>query len=179
MYTIELANEQSELDIDEPRIHEVVTYVLTEEQVVSAEISVAIVDNPTMRALNVRHLEHDYDTDVLSFLLEIEQASTGAEPDAGTCRGRGKRIEGELIVSGDMAIEMAKKYRWNPHDELVLYVVHGLLHLVGFDDLTESEKQRMRARERQLLEHWGLEPRYDDAEPLGRSCDSSITGEDE
>ncbi|MDA1015956.1 MAG: rRNA maturation RNase YbeY [Planctomycetota bacterium] len=178
-YTIELANEQDSLDIDEARIREVAAHVLNEEHVATAEISIAIVDNPTMRALNVQHLAHDYDTDVLSFLLECEQESAGSDPDADTCRGRGKRIEGELIVSGEMAIEMAKKYRWNPHDELVLYVVHGLLHLVGFDDLTESEKRQMRSRERQLLKHWGLTPRYDDDAPPGQPQDSTITGDDE
>lgn len=164
MYEVELADQQDSLAIDEQRIREVVSRVLQEEGVAAAEISVAIVDNPTMRELNKQYLQHDYDTDVLSFLLSCE----GGDEDSDALpvgRGRGKTIDGQLIVSSDMAIDMAKQYRWEPHDELVLYVVHGLLHLVGFDDLSASEKTLMRSRERQLLNLWDLSPHYDEDSP--------------
>lgn len=174
MYEVELADQQDSLEIDEERIREVVSRVLQEEEVAGAEISVAIVDNPTMRELNKQYLQHDYDTDVLSFLLSSE-GGDDSEP-LPTLRGRGKTIDGQLIVSSDMAIDMAKRYRWKSHDELILYIVHGLLHLVGFDDLTTPEKTLMRSRERQLLNLWDLSPHYDEdsqATPSSPDADQS------
>ncbi len=177
MFEVELADQQESLEIDEQRIREVVERVLEEEEVVGAEISVAVVDNPTMRELNKQYLDHDYDTDVLSFLLSCEGEDEEAPQVATVGRGKGKRIDGELIVSSDMAIEMAEKYRWNAHDELVLYIVHGLLHLVGFDDLTAPEKTIMRSRERQLLNLWNLSPHYDeDSDPSAEPPSNEATG---
>src|SRR5688572_30325651 len=105
MYQIEIANEQASLVIDEEYFHKVATTVLEAEQVREATISLAIVDDATLRQLNVRHLEHDYDTDVLSFLLECECDEDGESETVP--RGRGKRIEGEVIASADMAANIA------------------------------------------------------------------------
>lgn len=58
---------------------------------------------------------------------------------------------------------MAAKYRWRPLDEVTLYVVHGLLHLCGYDDMTRKEQASMQQREREVLADWGLSPHY--AEP--------------
>ena len=159
-YTIEIANEQSEFDIDEDQICGAITYTLEQEAVVAADISVALIDNEHIHELNRRYLSHDYATDVLSFLLEeTVPETTRAE---GEPRGAGKSIEGELIVSTEMAAQVAQEYRWSPQDELLLYIVHGLLHLCGYDDLSESEKRIMRQREREVLSHWNLTPHYQD-----------------
>ncbi|MGE3314752.1 MAG: rRNA maturation RNase YbeY [Planctomycetaceae bacterium] len=156
MYEIEIANEQASLTIDEDRIRRVAETVLEAEQIDRAVISIAIVDDATLRQLNVRHLNHDYDTDVLSFLLESESADVDSSDDPAAPRGRGLRIEGEVIASADMACRMAVEYQWRPIDELTLYVVHGLLHLAGYDDLTDSERDIMRRREREILSQLGL-----------------------
>lgn len=157
MYEIEIANEQASLVIDDEQLRNVAKVVLEAEEIESAVISIAIVDDATLRQLNVRHLNHDYDTDVLSFLLECESTDDSAD-DHSAPRGRGKRIEGEVIASADMAARMAIEYKWRPNDELILYVVHGLLHLAGYDDLTDAEREIMRAREREILTRLGLTP---------------------
>lgn len=153
MLTLEISNQQSSLEIKEDRIREVLTHLLEQEQVVAAEISLALVDNPTLRELNVQYLGHDYDTDVLSFLLEETQVG---EPDPEK-RGAGKQIEGELIISTEMACNIAKEYNWPAESELLLYIVHGTLHLLGYDDLTEEEIPLMRQREREILSLSGIE----------------------
>ncbi len=155
-YLIEFANQQQSFAlIDEKRLREIMQRVLTEEKVVAAEISIALVDHAEMRALNKQYLNHDYNTDVLSFLLECHQVE-----DSSSLRGCGKQIEGQLIVCTEMAIESAATFHWKPEDELTLYLVHGLLHLLGYDDLSETEQQLMRKREQQLLGIWNLEPHY-------------------
>ncbi len=168
MYFIDVSDSQSVLSLEEVFLREVVEQTLEAEQVLSAEISLAIVDNPMIRELNIRYLEHDYDTDVLSFLFDSEggdeQEARAAERAGleGRPRGAGKRIEGELIVSAEMANDQAQEFAWNPRDELVLYIVHGLLHLTGYDDQSPTEKRIMRRREREILAIWGLTPHYAD-----------------
>ena len=156
---VEIANSQSLLDIDEGLLREVVERTLSAERVAQATISIALVDNPTLRELNRRHLDHDYDTDVLSFLLECER-DEGDDAAAVVPRGSGKRLEGEVVLSVEMAAQTAPNFGWSTQDEVVLYLVHGLLHLVGYCDLSDAEKQVMRERERDILKMWGLTPHY-------------------
>lgn len=156
MYEIAISNEQDQLELSPEWLREVVQQTLTMEQVRAASISVAVVDNATIWRLNRRHLQHDYPTDVLSFLLD----SDPEQPTPSGLRGAGRSLEGEVIVSAEMALQMAAQYHWRGADELCLYLVHGLLHLCGYDDLTLAEQLIMRARERDVLRHWNLIPHY-------------------
>ena len=116
--------------------------VLVDAGLERAQLSLAVVDDPTMHDLNRQHLEHDYPTDVLSFLLESAENS----------------IEGEVIVSIDTAIREASAYGWEPASELLLYVIHGTLHLVGYGDKDEESRHEMRQAEMRQLEKFGLTP---------------------
>lgn len=162
MYDIQINNEQSQLSLSDAFLQQIVSHVLATEQVRSAEISVAVVDNPTIWRLNRRHLKHDYPTDVLSFLLDCEPEFAGPDALAATGRAAGKTLSGEVIVSAEMACNMAREYHWRTEDELCLYLVHGLLHICGYDDLTPDEQAIMRQRERAILQHWNLVPHYAD-----------------
>ena len=71
-------------------------------------------------------------------------------------------VQGEIIVSGQTAVRSAAEYGWSAADELLLYVVHGCLHLVGYDDGTPQARAEMRARERHYLADFGLQPRYEE-----------------
>ena len=157
MYNIDIINQQTHVALDEDFLREMAERTLAEEGVAAAHISVAIVDNATIHDLNRRYLEHDFETDVLSFLLESSPEQSFA-PGAPGPRGAGRRIEGEIILSGEMAVQRAGEFLWSPHDETVLYLVHGLLHLVGYDDLTEVEQRVMREREGAILSLWNLKP---------------------
>lgn len=159
MYDIAITNEQALLDVDEEQIRAVASRVLAAEEIHGATVSIAIVDDASLRELNRRHLNHDYDTDVLSFLLECEWEGDPTGSATSAPLGRGKRIEGEVIASAEMAIKRAAEFHWRPIDELTLYVVHGLLHLAGYDDLTDDEREIMRSRERAILESLHLTPR--------------------
>jgi probable rRNA maturation factor len=75
-------------------------------------------------------------------------------------RAAGAAIEGEIIASAEMAATMAGDGKWSAEAELILYVVHGLLHICGYDDLTPEEKCIMRARERAILSKLGLTAIY-------------------
>lgn len=146
MITIDVANQQSVLPVDEDLLRRAVEMVLGDESISVAQISVAVVDDPTIHRLNVEYLNHDYATDVLSFLLERSDTE----------------LEGEIIVSADTALQTASQFDWSASDELLLYVIHGALHLVGWDDQTPAERVQMQERERTYLARFGLEPSYED-----------------
>jgi probable rRNA maturation factor len=145
MHRIDLANEQDHLELDESRLRAAVERVLAGESVPKATVSLAIVDDPTIRELNRIYLGHDESTDVLSFAL-----GSGS----GDC-------DGEVIVSADTAAAAAGRFGWSAADELLLYVVHGTLHLVGYDDTNAAAQAKMRAKEQVYLAEFGLHPRYD------------------
>ena len=157
MYEVEITDSQEFVSLEEAFLREVVSRTLACEQVSAARISIAVVDNAAIRDLNRRFLDHDFATDVLSFPFECDDP---AEPGETLSRGSGKRLEGEVVVSSEMACHKAAEFYWRPQDELVLYLVHGLLHLVGYDDSTDSERSLMRSRERAILQFWQLTPRY-------------------
>jgi probable rRNA maturation factor len=132
---------------------------------------VALVDDPAIHDINRQYLGHDYPTDVISFLLECEPAeedSAAGKPP--TLRGNGKRLDGELIISTETAIQEAKNYGWSPREELVLYLIHGLLHLVGYDDLSSTEQSVMRARERAMLALFQITPPQQPADHAGEQA---------
>jgi probable rRNA maturation factor len=144
MIEIHVSDEQTALDSDPERLQATVERILRDAGLREAEVSLAIVDDPTIHQLNRQFLEHDYPTDVLSFLLERSA----------------ERLEGEVIASADTAIRAAAEFGWAPADELLLYVIHGTLHLVGYDDLAPGPLAEMREQERVYLQHFGLKPRY-------------------
>jgi probable rRNA maturation factor len=129
---------------DRARMREAINAALALGGVKEGRVNVLVVDDPTIHEMNRRHLNHDYPTDVLSFLMEE----------------RGRSIEGDIVASIDTAERMAPQYGWSAQDELLLYVVHGSLHLVGFDDLDPKSQSEMRDAERKVLGQFGLTVRH-------------------
>jgi probable rRNA maturation factor len=139
------------------RLKAVVLAVLEDERVVSAELSIAIVSDDEIHRVNREHLDHDFPTDVISFLYSAEREST-PKGQGPARRGAGLTLEGEIVVSDETARREAPKHGWPADSELELYLVHGLLHLCGYDDLTPAEKRIMRRRERELISLLGKSP---------------------
>lgn len=135
-----LVNNEIGFPLDETSLKELVGLILADHGFQQGEVSLAIVSDPTIHALNRRHLQHDYPTDVLSFVLEMTE----------------DRLEGEVIVSGETASRLAASYGWSAEAELMLYLVHGCLHLVGFDDQSEPDRESMRRQEMRYLGSAGM-----------------------
>jgi probable rRNA maturation factor len=132
---IEIANRQRALPVDRRILRRAVRAILADEGVAEAEISLAIVDDRAIHELHRQFLGQDEPTDVLSFVLERSEG----------------RLEGEVIASADTAQSAAARYGNSPADELLLYVIHGTLHLVGYRDDDRRARAAMRARERRYL----------------------------
>ncbi|WP_165224320.1 rRNA maturation RNase YbeY [Aquisphaera insulae] len=138
---VDISNTQRFLGVDAGRLAELARAVLRGEGVSEASISIALVDDATIHRINRQHLDHDWPTDVISFVL-----SEPADPG----------LVGELVISAEMARSTAAELSEDPDSELELYVVHGLLHLCGYDDTSDGPAAAMRERQRDILERHGL-----------------------
>jgi len=136
MIRTSIASPQELVPLPFAQLREVSRVVLEGEGVKEAKISLAFVDNTTIHRINKQFLDHDEPTDVITFPLSGEGA---------------KKLEGELVIGVEVAIEQAGE-RGHPVDtELCLYVIHGLLHLCGYDDRTKKDTAEMRVKEREYL----------------------------
>lgn len=156
------ADEQSDRPVDLAAYVGLARKVLEAEGVRGgAELSLLFVDEPTIAELNERFLGHEGPTDVLSFPLDDEPIGSGRLPDAGGT-GPGEALDelapdllGDVVVCPLVAWGNAERDGVGYGDELALLVVHGTLHLIGWDHEADAEAEKMEARERELLRsHW-------------------------
>lgn len=147
MLEIAIANEQDRVEISEEELRHAVKAALELRQITHAEISLALVDDATIHEINREYLQHDYPTDVISFPLS----------DSADC------LEGEIVVSVDTAAREAIKIgnSWGVREEILLYFIHGTLHLAGFDDHNDEDLAAMRQAEVEALEALGIHPPSD------------------
>ena len=118
------------------------------------EISVLLVDNATIQELNRDYREKDVPTDVLSFPLEEELAGE-VEPEI--IGGPAARMLGDIVISVEKAVMQAAEYGHSVERELVFLLVHGLLHLLGYDhEKDEAAKKMMRSEEKRILTALGI-----------------------
>lgn len=99
---------------------------------VCPQLSIVFVGARRMRSLNKKYLHHDYATDVLTFDF-------------------GKSRQGEIIICPRVAAANAKAYQTSARKEIITYVIHGILHLAGFDDHRSKDRIQMRRMENELL----------------------------
>jgi probable rRNA maturation factor len=142
---IELAIDQRQtLPFDVARFARRLRELIAQQTDGPVHLSLALVDDAEIRRINREFLEHDYPTDVISFRY--------SEPDDAV-------LDGELILGVETAARVAAELGWSLDDELLLYGLHGYLHLCGYDDQTAEARQAMRQRERELLAPEGITPR--------------------
>jgi probable rRNA maturation factor len=137
---IEISDTQPHLRVDREALAMLARSVLAGEGVRRANISIALVDDAAIHALNRRHLSHDWPTDVITFRLSA--------PDED-------ELAADVILSAEMAKATALASGQDPQDELALYLVHGLLHLCGYDDQAAGAAHAMRVREAEVLQRVG------------------------
>lgn len=104
--------------------------------IASKELSILLCDNTFIKKLNKKYFKKHSVTDVIAFPLTDDFG-----PD----------YLGEVVVSVEEAVEMAKRLGCKWQDELRLYLIHGILHLVGYDDRTKFKKVRMEKEQARIL----------------------------
>jgi probable rRNA maturation factor len=142
---------QYERQLDADSLHSLAIGVLRAERVPGpVELGVCITTDGEVRALNRDYLGHDYETDVISFGMGEEETAEGA-PRFVTPRERPPYL-GDIAISYDRAAEQAPDFGNSPQAEVATLLIHGLLHLLGYDDAEDAGRERMHARQQELLE---------------------------
>jgi probable rRNA maturation factor len=126
-----LVSDRQESPVDVEGLVELARRTLLAEGLAEGELSLSFVDEPEIEDLHVRYLHEPGPTDVLSFPLDGEDE-------------RGVRVLGDVVIAPAVA---ARNNPDDPAAELRLLVVHGVLHLLGYDHEEEEEKAQMWARQ--------------------------------
>ena len=111
------------------------------------DVGVALVDDAYIRVLNREYRGGDYATDVLAFPMD---GAGPASPALGDPVSRG--VLGDIVISIQRAREQARQFKEPLRREVALLAIHGLLHLLGYDDETEAAASVMWSRQKELLE---------------------------
>ena len=124
--------------LPEAEVRALVGRILDGEGLEARGVGIVLADHAEVLRLNRAYLDHDYETDVLSFSLDESGPQNGF-------------VEGEVIVDLDTAAERADEFGTTYRREALRYVAHGLLHLCGYDDATPDEKAAMHRLEDRYL----------------------------
>lgn len=122
-------------------------HVLSEEAVSGEwQIGIQFLDDPAMQRAHAEYMGLDSPTDIMTFPYEDE--SLDAFPGEESVQG------GDLMISVDRAAEHAVDAGWSTVDELRFLLIHGILHILGWDDLADDDRTRMLKRQSELLNSW-------------------------
>jgi probable rRNA maturation factor len=139
MAKVEVINQHRSFKISGPFVKKIAGRILksigNEEGV---ELEIIFLDDASIIELNSRYKKEDSPTDVLSFM--IDRAEFGEESSLG-----------EIFISLDAARRNSIEFGAAFEEEIVLYIIHGILHLFGYDDTTAAKKRRMSARQSGIL----------------------------
>ena len=136
---INFYNSQSLLPIKVPYWRKIIKEAAMFEEESFAEVTVHFVEKDEIAYLHKIYFEDPSVTDCISFPIDGPE-----EP---------YRVLGEIFVSPEVAIEVAALRRENPLKETALYVIHALLHLFGYNDMKKIDRQKMKRREKEHIQH--------------------------
>ncbi|HMP03201.1 MAG TPA: rRNA maturation RNase YbeY [Gemmatales bacterium] len=139
---VSVTDQQERLRLDYRWLKELARAVLAEEGVAAAQVNVVLLSDAAIQDVHRRFLNQDTPTDVITFPL----SSPGA-----------KKLQAEILISTDTAAAAATDHGGHaPEQEVALYLVHGLLHLCGYDDHEPDDRAAMRQREAAHLAQFGI-----------------------
>ena len=118
----------------------------------NAEVSILIVDNSYIQELNLIYRNQNKPTDVLSFSMNETLEN---EPEYET--GSEVNLLGDIVISLEQALAQSREYGHSLERELGFLVVHGMLHLLGYDHESEDERKLMRSLEEKVMQEARLE----------------------
>ncbi|MEW6194752.1 MAG: rRNA maturation RNase YbeY [Bacteroidota bacterium] len=123
------------LRINNAAVHKIISTIKKEYELNIKSLEINFVPSKIIHEINKKYLDHDYTTDVISFNYSNES----------------NNLDGEIFICSEIADENAKYFKVSLDNELKRLVIHGILHLIGYDDLSRNDKLKMRNVENRLL----------------------------
>ena len=124
-----------EFRINKTKVHKLISELKNELKFEIESISINFVTSEEIIPINKTYLKHDYSTDIITFNYS----------------GENYTLDGEIFISLDDAFVNSKKYRVSLDKEIVRLIIHGFLHLLGFDDKSKKDKVVMKKKENKLV----------------------------
>ncbi|MBZ0166037.1 MAG: rRNA maturation RNase YbeY [Candidatus Omnitrophica bacterium] len=143
---VDIIDQQKKVSLEISQIKTIVRTILRHLKIHDAQLSFVFVSSQKIRAINKKYLNRSHATDVLAFDFSSASATAGKASAA---------VTGEIIISTDAVRQNALRFKSTMAAELVLYIVHGLLHLVGYDDHSPRDVNQMRAKEEDVMRALG------------------------
>jgi probable rRNA maturation factor len=137
---VHISNNQNALEISSQDAANIVRETLARLKHPCDEISIHFISKKEISRLHGTYFNDPTPTDCISFPIDNED-------ETGYC------LLGEIFVCPEVAIEYATRLKRDVYRETTLYLVHGILHLIGYDDIDPADRRRMRAAERRVLIH--------------------------
>jgi len=163
MIAVQIAKNFQDIEVSLPKIKKLVRAICNRFRLSNATVSIAIVDDAQMRKVNAQFLNRKSTTDCLSFDLS-DPATPKAAPEASD-RSPARRASDpsrqescrlfEMVVNGELALKEANLRGHSSEAELALYITHGLLHNLGFEDSTPKQAKIMHDTEDEILQQFG------------------------
>lgn len=120
--------------VNKASVHKLVKAIKEDLNFKIADLTINFINSDKLQELNRKHLKHNYPTDIITFNYS----------------GSLSNLDGEIFISFEDALINSKKYRVSLNNELIRLIIHGILHLLGYNDKTAFEKKIMKSLENQL-----------------------------
>ena len=132
-------NFDKKLKLSDELIDKIISKIITNEsKYIKSRMSIIIVNDEYLRNLKIKYFNVDIFTDIITFNLSDDN----------------KELDAEIYISWDRINDNAKKYKQSTNQELKRIIIHGCLHLMGFNDSTKEEISEMRHKEQQYLDNF-------------------------
>ena len=135
MRNVSVFNENG-INVDKRSVHKLVKLISDDLAVKINSLEFNFVSQDTIVLINKEYLRHNYRTDIITFDYSAEK----------------NKLDGEIFISLRDALENSKKYRVSVDNELLRLIIHGILHLIGFDDVTADKRKRMKVVEDRMVD---------------------------
>jgi len=151
MTELVLRNRQRTRPVNSPLLRRMTSVLLMDLlSLERSDLAIHLVAAPEMARVNQQFLDHAGSTDVITFDYTGELDSMAVEDARGSTH-LPKQLHGEIFICIDDAVKQARQFRTTWQSELVRYLIHGVLHTVGYDDLTPANRWVMKREENRLL----------------------------
>ena len=123
------------IPISKTSIHNIISFLRKELNFSVESLLYNFVNADEIHRINKKYLKHDFTTDIITFNYS----------------GKNDNLDGEIFISVDDALQNSKKFKVTLDNEILRLVIHGILHLVGYDDIKPADKRKMKLEENRLV----------------------------